>query len=642
MNRTGLAWATPLGLGRLLLRHVPAAGHPAFWSSGLLICFLTILSVSGPGWGRSGDKDPAFLINAFFSNQYNRGHGTLWNTATVVKALPMRTDGALGFFVLDVLLVAPGRHQVAVEITDTTHHRLAEMVFDEVDTGQEESVFTAAVGLEGNSLGTGRLFFKVFDRRKGEQPRLLGTSSILLMDPVAGEQAGMSARFDFPQAPFAQTQPRTGNLSGEKTPVTPERVKEAERQAGQLTEKVGEEHSVDLVDVGLPTELEQAQKVVARLKEGGVEAFVQAMARAGETRFQVVAGPFFLDEMVSARKRIRELAGMDVPLSEHAVGTEIAKVVEVSVPAMAEEKPREVRPAEKPPAAPPEKKSPVTEKSPTPAVPVSESPKPAVGKRPAVKPVAEVAAEAPEPPVPAAPVSNKPARVPPALVAAWPREEGAAKAYLQLGSFGQMESIASVSGQIPQWQDRLQVEVVEEREKRFFRLLAGPFATPEEAGTAQQELAARLRINPFVVNRVPGALKPLSSMPREQSLRAGPASSATEAPARVTPVVKEPVPAPAKEVAGQSYVIHGGVFHVPGSAGGMLNRVSQLGFTGYLRPLSREETAATVVCVGPFPELAAAKEAQATLAEKLGLSSARVETVPAPSGAHQVCAPPKW
>jgi hypothetical protein len=119
-------------------------------------------------------RQPAYISNAYFSDTIAR-EGKNIEPITVMKALqPRRADEEVGYFILDLILTMPGRHEFKVSILDKSGDKVSELNYPLVKAPKDiDQPLYTAVGSISEKIGPGLWFFKVYDRvNKGTWYRL--------------------------------------------------------------------------------------------------------------------------------------------------------------------------------------------------------------------------------------------------------------------------------------------------------------------------------------------------------------------------------------------------------------------------------------------------------------------------------------
>ncbi|MBF0322187.1 MAG: SPOR domain-containing protein [Magnetococcales bacterium] len=128
-----------------------------------------------------GDQG-AYITNAYFSDKLVEV-GNVLKPSSVVSVLPANMSGVNGYFIMDVVFVEMGRHQLQIDILDKNAKKIADMAYDPVQVKDKEHVFTV-VGSVAGEFPSGWLFFKVFDQINGKERQHLSTFYIMTRDPA--------------------------------------------------------------------------------------------------------------------------------------------------------------------------------------------------------------------------------------------------------------------------------------------------------------------------------------------------------------------------------------------------------------------------------------------------------------------------
>lgn len=154
-------------------------------------CFLVIVSLlslvgltlSTAAHAQQKYRQPAYITNAYFSDKMIEEKGVLRPVA-VVKALPTRSSGVVGYFILDLILTEQGTHHFKVNILDQTSKKITDLVYAPVELPKNGDLplYTAAGAISGN-FPPGIWFFKVYDQVERGGWNHLGTFGIMILDP---------------------------------------------------------------------------------------------------------------------------------------------------------------------------------------------------------------------------------------------------------------------------------------------------------------------------------------------------------------------------------------------------------------------------------------------------------------------------
>jgi hypothetical protein len=118
-------------------------------------------------------RQPAYISNAYFSDKIAK-EGELIQPLTIMKALQTRSSGEIGYFILDLILTHPGRHEFKVNILDKSGKKVMDLTYPQVEASKDNiyPLYTAVGSISGK-VHPGLWFFKVYDRvNKGMWHRL--------------------------------------------------------------------------------------------------------------------------------------------------------------------------------------------------------------------------------------------------------------------------------------------------------------------------------------------------------------------------------------------------------------------------------------------------------------------------------------
>ncbi|MEO5364464.1 MAG: hypothetical protein H7838_12690 [Magnetococcus sp. DMHC-8] len=157
-------------------------------TAGLVIVLGWLWSL--PGTAAPAFRQPAYITNAYFSDQVAEDDEGGVRPLSMVKVLHNQPSGLLGYLILDLLLIKPGVHAFRVEIISQQGDKVGEMAYPAVPTFKAGTLplYTAAMPISGH-FSPGLWFFKVFDRINNGTWYALDTFSIMVLDPRAGTGA---------------------------------------------------------------------------------------------------------------------------------------------------------------------------------------------------------------------------------------------------------------------------------------------------------------------------------------------------------------------------------------------------------------------------------------------------------------------
>ena len=110
-------------------------------------------------------RQPAYISNGYFAEQLQSKEQKGLQAKSVAKNLRNRPDGALGYLVVDLMLLKPGRHQMRVDVLNQHGDKAGELPFPEMApvTAGKVPLYTAAVPIAGR-FTEGLWFFKILDQ----------------------------------------------------------------------------------------------------------------------------------------------------------------------------------------------------------------------------------------------------------------------------------------------------------------------------------------------------------------------------------------------------------------------------------------------------------------------------------------------
>ncbi len=110
-------------------------------------------------------RQPAYVSNGYFAEQLQHNAQKSLQAQSVVKSLRNRPAGALGYLIVDLMLLKPGRHQLRVEVLNQQGNKVGELPFPEMEpvTAGRLPLYTAAVPIAGR-FTEGLWFFKILDQ----------------------------------------------------------------------------------------------------------------------------------------------------------------------------------------------------------------------------------------------------------------------------------------------------------------------------------------------------------------------------------------------------------------------------------------------------------------------------------------------
>ncbi|MBF0341481.1 MAG: hypothetical protein HQL95_11055 [Magnetococcales bacterium] len=128
-------------------------------------------------------RQSAYISNAYFSDKMAM-KGENMQPMSVVKALRSGSGGMVGYFVLDLVLTAPGMHHFKVDILDQESNLITQLDYPPVKAAKEDKLpmYTAAGTISGK-FTPGMWFFKVMDQLDKKPWENLGTFGILVVPP---------------------------------------------------------------------------------------------------------------------------------------------------------------------------------------------------------------------------------------------------------------------------------------------------------------------------------------------------------------------------------------------------------------------------------------------------------------------------
>ncbi|MEO5350677.1 MAG: hypothetical protein H7836_13695 [Magnetococcus sp. YQC-3] len=152
----------------------------------LLVCLTVALGMllATPVQAATAFRQPAYITNAYFSDQISEQADGSIRPMSAVKALRNRPSGLLGYLILDLMLVKRGAHSFRVEIINQQGEKVGELTYPPVEAPTEGSVplYTIATPITG-LFSPGLWFFKVFDRLNNGTWSALDTFGVMVLDP---------------------------------------------------------------------------------------------------------------------------------------------------------------------------------------------------------------------------------------------------------------------------------------------------------------------------------------------------------------------------------------------------------------------------------------------------------------------------
>ncbi|MBF0462387.1 MAG: hypothetical protein HQL87_13460 [Magnetococcales bacterium] len=126
---------------------------------------------------------PAYITNAYFSDQVTEGENGAVRPHSAVKALRNRASGPLGYLILDLILVKPGEHTLRLDIINQQGEKVGESGYPLIKMSKqgELPLYTAATPLSGK-FSAGLWFFKIWDQVAHGTWYRLGVFSIMVVD----------------------------------------------------------------------------------------------------------------------------------------------------------------------------------------------------------------------------------------------------------------------------------------------------------------------------------------------------------------------------------------------------------------------------------------------------------------------------
>ncbi|MBF0383335.1 MAG: hypothetical protein HQL69_20135 [Magnetococcales bacterium] len=150
-----------------------------------LTCLTIMLGLflsSGPAQAKSSYRQPAYVSNAYFSEKMTERDSQIQPLA-VVKALQTRTSGVVGYFILDLILTHPGKHEFKVNIINRSGEKITDLSYPMISAPKNGSFpLYTAVGSISGEVYPGIWFFKVYDRVNGTAWQNIGTFAIMILD----------------------------------------------------------------------------------------------------------------------------------------------------------------------------------------------------------------------------------------------------------------------------------------------------------------------------------------------------------------------------------------------------------------------------------------------------------------------------
>ncbi len=128
-------------------------------------------------------RQPAYISNAYFSDEIAKD-GEQIQPLTVIKSLHTRDSGEVGYFILDLVLTHPGRHEFKVNILNKSGNKVMELTFPKVKAPKKSRLpLYTAVGSISGKVYPGLWFFKVYDRVNSSMWHRIGVFAITIADP---------------------------------------------------------------------------------------------------------------------------------------------------------------------------------------------------------------------------------------------------------------------------------------------------------------------------------------------------------------------------------------------------------------------------------------------------------------------------
>lgn len=152
----------------------------------LLLCLTVALGMllATSAQASASFRQPAYITNAYFSDQISEQADGSIRPVSAVKALRNHPSGLLGYLILDLMLVKRGAHSFRVEIIDQQGEKVGDLTYPPVEAATEGNVplYTIATPITG-FFSPGLWFFKVFDRLNNGTWYALDTFGAMVLDP---------------------------------------------------------------------------------------------------------------------------------------------------------------------------------------------------------------------------------------------------------------------------------------------------------------------------------------------------------------------------------------------------------------------------------------------------------------------------
>ncbi|MBF0138510.1 MAG: SPOR domain-containing protein, partial [Magnetococcales bacterium] len=238
-----------------------------------------VLLVPWLAMGAIGEQG-AFITNAYFSDKLVEV-GEVLKPSSVVSVLPANMSGVNGYFIMDVVFIETGTHQLQIDILDRNSKKIADMAYDPVQVRDKDHVYTV-VGSVAGEFPSGWLFFKVFDQINSRERQHLSTFYIMTRDPADSDQPVQpkSKKGEHPKKAAAQLdKPALGDFKFNPNPP-PE---------GDAARSRETSYSIYLGSYGNSN---NAQHVTARVNALGIPSFYKTILVNGQQYYRVNAGSF--------------------------------------------------------------------------------------------------------------------------------------------------------------------------------------------------------------------------------------------------------------------------------------------------------------------------------------------------------------
>jgi hypothetical protein len=155
------------------------------FGAAFLLCLLFAASeVSAKSSTKKLYRQSAYITNAYYSDKIAK-EGKQIQPLTVVKSLQTQKSGVVGYFVLDLILTHPGRHEFKVNILDKSGKKVSDLTYPVVKAANESffPLYTAVGSISSSKISSGLWFFKVYDRVNGGTWHRLGTFAVTILVP---------------------------------------------------------------------------------------------------------------------------------------------------------------------------------------------------------------------------------------------------------------------------------------------------------------------------------------------------------------------------------------------------------------------------------------------------------------------------